>query len=268
MKAPILLLALLFAAACTSPTFSEAPPKDDKGAGNGTGPGGGNVNNCDGYNGSPSCHIIQVPKEQSGTTATAVCPDPYTIIGCGFLCDDGTQSGGTEMIDDKTCRAHCKNSTTAKATAFCYKGDQSHITRVTLNDVPRDTVAYCPNSHPQVLGCTTRCVNPSESNNPGGATLPPSRDGCRARCDWPGDRSPQLTVYCGKYPRPYSQVVLHDVNDRSSATCPSGTTMAGGLGMCVNGRTGGFIASDSRQYIGVCNASLQLDEMAAFCLED
>jgi len=234
----------------------------------GTGPGGGHVNNCDGRHGSPSCDIIQVPASAGSDTATALCPEPYTLIGCGFLCDGGARPGGTEMVDETACRAHCSGSARSQATAFCYRGDASRVVRVVLRDVARDTVGECPESHPQVLGCTTRCVNGSAADNPGGATLSESGRGCRVRCDWPGDTSPQLVVYCGGFPGTYTHVVRGGVPGGSDATCPAGTTLAGGLGMCVNGRTGGFIATDSRQYIGLCAEGLDLDQLAAFCLSD
>jgi hypothetical protein len=233
-----------------------------------TGPGGGSVGNCSGLTGSPSCDIIQVPAAADAQAATAVCPDPYKLIGCGFLCDAGARPGGTEMVDESTCRAHCQDASRAEATAFCYRGDPSYLTRVVLTDAVRDTVGECPSSHPQVLGCTTRCVNGAQSNNPGGATLSESGRGCRVRCDYPGDYTPQLVVYCGGYPKAYSQVVKGAVPSGSEVTCGAGTTLAGGLGMCVNGRTGGFIAQDSRRYVGLCNDGLALDQIAAFCLQD
>ncbi len=264
-----LSLLLLACLGCSSANFEKAP------SGQGVaGPGGGNVGNCYGFNGSPSCNIIQVPQTASASTATVSCPTDYKLIGCGFLCDGGSQPGGTEMLSDTSCRAHCKNSSTSKATAFCYRGDQTRVTRVQVTNVPRDTDVYCPSSHPQVLGCTTRCVNADQSNNPGGATLSPGGTGCRARCDWNNDsngnvdRSPQLTVYCGNFPGAYSQISKNSIPNNSNVNCPAGTTMAGGIGMCNVGRTGGFIASDSRTYIGKCISGENLENMDAFCLAD
>lgn len=250
--------------ACTHPPIVCDPPCIEPGSG----PGGGHVDNCDGNNGSPSCHIIQGPASADSDTVTVACRSPYTLIGCGFLCDDGTKSGGTELVDETTCRAHCQSSAKSEATAFCYRGEQSYVTRVVREDVARDTVGACPGSHPQVLGRTTRCANGTFANNPGGATLADGGRGCRARCDYPGDISPQLVVYCGGFPNAYSQVAIGSAPSGSDVTCPAGTTLAGGVGMCVNGRTGGFIATDSRQYVGLCNDGLVLDQLAAFCLAD
>lgn len=232
----------------------------------------GYVANCSGYNGSPSCHIIQIPQTTSGSTSVATCPTDYKLIGCGFLCDNGNKPGGTEMLSDSSCRAQCQNAAVSKATAFCYRGDQSQIQRVVVNNVPRDTEVSCPSSHPQLLGCTSRCVNSNTINNPGGITLNSGKNGCGARCDYPGDVSPQLVAYCGNFSKSYAQAIENAKPNGATSTCPAGTTMTSGFGMCTNGRTGGFIAAGSRQYQGLCaanpNENIYVSELAVFCLGD
>ncbi len=262
----LLLGALLIYANCSKVNFSNKPElsKSDGGLTPDSPTQDGDIPGvtCEQAQARPGRFMSYIESTATGNEATATCPSSSRVVGCAVSCASANEAGGS-LIVGNGCQSRCSGNGSHRVTAFCYAGNSADVVSSSLENVPRDSEASCPASHPSIIGCAAYCTTDGLGITQGGTRIMSGR--CRGECDLPGSAT-WITAYCGNFsPNDYG-AFYQETTVISIASCPSSSKLSGGTGVCDLGKDMEYGPINEREMSSRCADATKKSRTMALCL--